>query len=128
KLFEIGSTWWFDPAGKVHEKRRVGIVASSDYQELRGAIESLLLALDKDKSLDVRTADHRGYARGAAGGVHWAGQFIGQLGLIDRATLDKLSLREAPFAAELDLEALLRGAQHVPQLRPLPRFPSVQRD
>jgi phenylalanyl-tRNA synthetase beta chain len=32
------------------------------------------------------------------------------------------------MAAELDLAVLLDGARHVPQLRPLPRFPAVRRD
>jgi phenylalanyl-tRNA synthetase beta chain len=128
KLFEIGSTWWFDAAGKMHEQRRVGLVGSSNYHEVRGAVESLLRVLDKDKTIEVTTSEHRGFARGASGAVHWAGQFIGQLGVIDRATCDKLDLREVPVAAELDLEALLAGAQHVPQLRPLPRFPAVRRD
>jgi phenylalanyl-tRNA synthetase beta chain len=33
-----------------------------------------------------------------------------------------------PAAGELELQALLDGARLVPQLRPLPRFPAVQRD
>ncbi len=41
---------------------------------------------------------------------------------------DKLSLREPPAAAELDLPVLLTGAQLVPQLQALPRFPAVERD
>jgi phenylalanyl-tRNA synthetase beta chain len=41
---------------------------------------------------------------------------------------EKLSLREPPSAAELDLGALLSGAQLVPQLAALPRFPAVERD
>jgi phenylalanyl-tRNA synthetase beta chain len=42
--------------------------------------------------------------------------------------LQKLDLREAPAAAELELEPLIAGAQWLPQVRDLPKFPSVKRD
>jgi phenylalanyl-tRNA synthetase beta chain len=65
---------------------------------------------------------------GACGRLEWAGQVIGYLGRLDRKLAEKLSLRELPTIAEIDLLPLLEGAQHVPQLRPLPRFPAVERD
>ena len=65
---------------------------------------------------------------GAAGRVLWNGQPIGFLGNIDRAIADKLSLRDLPAAAELDLAPLLAGNRRVPQLRELPKFPAVRRD
>jgi phenylalanyl-tRNA synthetase beta chain len=71
---------------------------------------------------------HPGFARGACGRIEWAGQPIGWLGKIDRAVAEKLSLREIPSAAEIELEKLLVGMQHVPQLKPLPKFPTVRRD
>ena len=53
---------------------------------------------------------------------------IGYVGKIDRSVADKLSLREIPAVAELDLMPLIHGMQHVPQLKPLPKFPTVRRD
>jgi hypothetical protein len=53
---------------------------------------------------------------------------IGFLGQIDAAIAGKLSLRDIPAAAELDLAPLLAGARDVPQLKTLSRFPAVQRD
>src|SRR5439155_23077578 len=72
--------------------------------------------------------DHPGFARGAAGWVQWGGKTVGQLGKIDRAVAEKLSLRDVPAAAELDLTPLLEGAELVPQLRPFPTFPAAPRD
>jgi phenylalanyl-tRNA synthetase beta chain len=69
-----------------------------------------------------------GFARGVSGRIEWGGEPVGHMGLVDRAIADKLSLRQPPAAAELDLSPLIDGAQHVPQLRPLPRFPAVRRD
>jgi len=42
--------------------------------------------------------------------------------LADRTVAAKLSLRELPMIAELELPLLLIGTQHVPQLRPLPHL------
>jgi phenylalanyl-tRNA synthetase beta chain len=128
RLFEIGSTFHFDVAGKLQEIRRIGIAGSSDIHELRGAVEALLSVLDKDKVVRMSPAAHRGYAPGICADIHWASQFIGELGLIDPSTSAKLDLRSTPSCAELDLEPLLAGAQRVPQLHPLPRFPAVRRD
>ena len=60
--------------------------------------------------------------------MEWGTETVGYIGKVDRAIADQLSLREMPIAAELEIPPLLAGAQHVPQLHPLPRFPSVRRD
>src|SRR5262249_45006690 len=69
-----------------------------------------------------------GFAAGACGRIEWGAQTIGFIGKIDRAIASRLSLREIPAAAEIELAPLLQNAQHVPQLKPLPRFPAVRRD
>jgi phenylalanyl-tRNA synthetase beta chain len=126
KLFEIGSTFWQDGAGRLHERRRVGLVGSSDYREVRGAIEVMLAALDKEKAVAVTPDKRAGY--GGFGRIEWGGTVIGYVGVVAKAVADKLGLRELPAVAELELEPLLTGARHVPQLRPLPKFPAVRRD
>ncbi|HWE96694.1 MAG TPA: phenylalanine--tRNA ligase subunit beta [Tepidisphaeraceae bacterium] len=128
RLFEIGSTFWRDAAGSPVERRRLAIVGGNDLREVRGAVESLLRRLDAGRSVAVVPDSRAGFAAAASGRVEWGGVAIGHLGRIDRAVAGKLSLREIPAAAELDLEPLLAGMQHVPQLRPLPKFPAVRRD
>lgn len=128
KLFEIGSTFWCDAAGAVQEKRRVSLVGGADYRNVRGTVEAMLNKLDADRAIRVIPMDRQGFARGACGSIAWGSDRIGYLGKIDRAIADQLSLRELPVAAELELSPLLAGAQHVPQLHPLPRFPAVRRD
>lgn len=128
RLFEIGSTFSIAPSGEVDERRRIGIVGSSDVRDVRGTVELLLNRLDADRDLQVEPDARAGFARGACGRIEWGGKPIGYLGKIDRAVAEKLSLREIPAAAELELTALLEGARHVPQLHPLPRFPEVRRD
>src|SRR5258706_8176495 len=125
-LFEIGSTFWLDKNGKVEERRRIALVGGEDYRATRGAVESLLQRLNAERALNIVPQAHRGFASGASGAVQWGSAIIGHIGRIDRAIAEKLSLREQVMAAELELEPLLKFAQRVPQLHPLPGFPSVR--
>jgi phenylalanyl-tRNA synthetase beta chain len=128
RLFEIGSTFWLDAAGELVERRRLGLVGSEELREVRGAVEVLLDRLDSSKPVVVVPEDQAGFQPGACGRIEWGGRAIGFIGRINRASIEKLALRATPAGAALDLSALLEGAQHVPQLRALPRFPSVRRD
>jgi len=126
-LFEIGSTFGAESNGGLGEKRRIAWVGG-DLRQVRGMAETILARLDADHPLTVTPDSHPGFAAGAAGRLVWKGQSIGFLGEIDRAVAGKLSLRDIPAAAEIDLAPLLAGARDVPQLKPLSRFPAVQRD
>ena len=128
RLFETGATFWLDVNGKVVESSRVALVGSPDLRERRGAVETLLTKLDPKRAIVVKPSAHPGFDAGAAGTIEWGGQAIGAIGKIDRKLAAKLSLKETPAAAELDLYALIVGAQLVPQQSALPRFPSVRRD
>jgi phenylalanyl-tRNA synthetase beta chain len=127
-LFEIGSTFWLHKNGKVDERRRIALVGGEDYRVTRGTVEALLHRLNAQRPLAIVPQAQRGFASGAAGAIQWGTEIIGHIGRIDRAIVEKLSLREQVMAAELELEPLLKFAQHVPQLHPLPRFPAVRRD
>ena len=128
RLFEAGSVFGVDAAGKVDERRKLGLVGDADLRAVRGTVEALLTKLDASRSITVVPDDRAGFARGAAGRIEWGGKSVGHLGRIDKKIADKLSLRDLPAAAELDLPALIAGTQHVPQLQPIPRFPAVRRD
>jgi phenylalanyl-tRNA synthetase beta chain len=128
KLYEIGSVFWNGPDGAVQERRRLGIVGTTDLREVRGVVEAILQRFDANRSIAVVPEISAGYAAAAAGRIEWGGTAIGFIGKIDRRIADKLSLREPPAAAELDVAALLAGAQRVPQFHEPPKFPAVQRD
>jgi phenylalanyl-tRNA synthetase beta chain len=128
KLYEIGSTFCRTRNGAIEEHRKIGIVGSSDLREVRGTVEAILTALDSSKAISVGQDSHAGFDKSACGRVYWNGLPVGYLGKIDKPVADKLSLRDTPCAAELELRALAGGAQHVPQLKQLPKFPAVRRD
>jgi phenylalanyl-tRNA synthetase beta chain len=128
RLFEIGAAFWHDASGRIVERRRVALVGSNELREVRGTVEAILTALDGTRRVSISPADAPGYASGAAGQVRWGDEVVGHIGLIDPAVSGKIDLKHPPAAAELELTALLRGARHVPQLRPLPKYPAVRRD
>jgi phenylalanyl-tRNA synthetase beta chain len=128
KLFETGSTFGVESAGKVIETRRLGLVGDQDLHALRGAVESLLMRLDGSRAVRIVPDRRAGFETGASGRIEWGDQPIGFIGRIDKKVAEKLSLRAIPAAAELELAPLLSGAQPVPQYRPLPKYPPVRRD
>ena len=83
QLFEIGSTFWYDVAGKAQEKRQLGIVGSDDLRALRGVVESLLFALDKDKTISIAPAAHKNLTSAAS--INWSRNNVGELGLLNKA-------------------------------------------
>jgi phenylalanyl-tRNA synthetase beta chain len=127
-LFEIGSIFRAGPSGAPDETRKLALAGSSDWREIRGVIEALLSKLDPDKPLRFTPAEQIGFAPGTCAAIEWNARPVGFAGRIDRAIADKLSLRHAPFAAQLDLAALISGAVSVKRLHPLPQFPAARRD
>lgn len=128
KLYEIGSVFWRTKTGAIEEHRKVALVGSADLREVRGAVEATLTALDSTKSIAVSPDTRAGFDPAACGKIYWDGRPVGYIGKVARAVVDKLSLRETPAAAELELRVLTGGAQHVPQLKALPKFPAIRRD
>lgn len=128
RLFEIGSTFHNAAGGKLVEQQKLGVVGSTDLREVRGVVETILGKLDAGRAVTVTPEARAGYGRGASGRVDWGGKAVGYIGKLDKAVADKLGLRERPCVAELEIAPLLAGAQHVPQLKPLPQFPPAERD
>ncbi len=127
-LFEIGSTVWLDAAGRIEERRRIGLVGGAGLREMRGVVEAILARLNSQREIKVEPISAPGYTPGAAAKIIWGNVDIGRFGLVAKKITDKVDLRGAAAAAELELPLLLVGAQHVPQLRALPKYPSVRRD
>ncbi len=128
KQFEIGATFWNDAQRQVQERQRLALVGSGDLREVRGTVEALLARLDPNREMRVTPDNRPGFAAGAFGRIRWGDQEIGTIGKISRAVADKLSSREIPAAAELEMCELLRGAQRVRRLQPLPKYPAARRD
>lgn len=128
RLYEIGSAFWTNQQGKVCEQRHLALVGGADIQQMRGVLEAILEKLNRHRKLAV-TPDHRvGFAAGSCGRVQWGDQVLGWFGRLDKDVAGHADLKSAPVAAEVNLSMLLDGAEAVPQLQPLSRFPAIRRD
>ena len=130
RIFEIADT--FVPAGRQAgtlpiEKTKLALVCDSNLRDLRGVIGGLIKSIDRDARTVFTPADLLWAQTGAQVVVN--GSVIGTAGIVSKAVKQKFDFKElSPAAAELDFEqlsALQRGAVKV---KPIPRFPAIQRD
>ena len=130
RIFEIANT--FAPAGKQRgglpvEKTKLALVCDSNFRDLRGVIEGLIRNIDRDAQMTFRPADLVWAEVGAEILVN--GDVIGTAGIISQAVKKKFDFeRLSPCGAEMEFElfsTLQRGAIKV---KPIPRFPAIERD
>lgn len=126
RLYETGSTFFVDGAGKLVEQRKIALVGGSDVKQMRGVVEALLGRLEARRAVRVEPAKVAGYD--TAGVVIWGGTRVGVVGVVAKDVAAKADLRHVPVAAEIELAPLVDHTRHVPQLIPLPKYPAVERD
>ena len=129
KLFETGSTFGVDSSG---DDSRIppagaGRRCRSPRRARRGRSRAEQAGRDAADRSDPRDPSRLRRRRSGPDRLGRHTQSATSAGSMRRSHR-KISLRESPAAAELDLPSLIAGTQHVPQLRPLPRFPAVERD
>jgi len=129
RIFEIADT--FVPAAKEDslpiEKAKLALVCDSDFRDLRGVIEGLIGSIDRDSQTDFTSTALFWAQTGARIVVN--GKEIGTAGIISQAVKQKFDFKDVqPCAAEMDFESLLALQSDVIKVKPLPRFPAIQRD
>jgi phenylalanyl-tRNA synthetase beta chain len=130
RIFEIADT--FVPANGQGgalpiQKTKLALVCDSDLRDLRGVIEGLLRNIDKDADVTLTPADLTWAQVGAR--ILLSSQPIGFAGMVSPAVKQRLDLKDiAICAAEIELEALLCLAAAPVRIKPVPRFPAIQRD
>lgn len=129
RIFEIADT--FVPTAQQDElpiqKTRLALVSDGDFRELRGAIEGLVGSLARDTQIDFVPAELIWARTGAE--ILINSQPAGTAGVVSQVVSDKLDFKDmSPCAAELEFETLMSLACGVVKVRPIPRFPAIQRD
>jgi len=130
RIFEIADT--FVPADRQAgslpiEKTKVALVCDSNLRDLRGVIEGLIKSIDRDAQTVFVPADFLWAQTGAQVVVN--GEVIGTAGIISKAVKQKFDFKELPpAAAELDFEQLSALQRGEIKVKPIPRFPAIQRD
>ncbi len=129
KLFETAGVYLAArPGDPTAEPRRVAFVIGGSFVEAKGVIETLGRRINPQSLVTVRPLDLPHFVPGRGAEVLLNGQSLGWLGELSRELTDKLDLRDAVIAAELDFATLEAAPNLVPTFAELPRFPSISRD
>jgi phenylalanyl-tRNA synthetase beta chain len=130
RIFEIADTFVpTDGQGgeSLIQKTKLALVCDSDFRYLRGVIEGLVESVDRDAQVSLVPSDLVWAQDGAK--IILNSQVIGTTGTINWAVSRKLDFEDVrPCAAEVDFESLLSLAGGVREVKPIPRFPAIQRD
>ncbi|MHC4912145.1 MAG: phenylalanine--tRNA ligase subunit beta [Planctomycetota bacterium] len=128
RIFEIADTYLPTEKGNLPtEKTKLALACDSDLRDLRGVIEGLIKSIDADAEVLFEPADLLWAQTGAQITVN--GQTIGAAGLVSNAVEDTFDFKVlTPAAAELDFEHLLNLCQAAVKVKPIPKFPAIQRD
>ncbi len=129
RIFEIANT--FVPTGKAGtlpiEKTKLALVCDSDLRDLHGVIEGLIKNIDRDAQI-VFTPAELVWAQTSAK-IKVNGQIIGTTGMVLQAVKEKFDFKNlSPVTAELDFERLLSLHTGTIKVKPIPRFPAIERD
>ncbi|UCC97226.1 MAG: phenylalanine--tRNA ligase subunit beta [Phycisphaerales bacterium] len=130
RIFEIADT--FVPANEKGgelpvQKTRLTLVCDGNFRDLRGVLEGLITNIDKDANVVFTPADLT-WAQTAAV-ITLNAQTIGAAGVVSSSVRQRLDLKDVPAcAAEIEFDALLSLAAGPVTVKPIPRFPAIQRD
>jgi len=129
RIYEIADT--FIPiehdGGLPIQRTKLALVCDGDFRDLRGVVEGLVSNISKDAQVNFVPT---GLIWGQTGAeVLINSQSVGMAGVVSREVSDKLDFKDmSPCAVEMDFETLMSLAGGAIKVKPIPRFPAIQRD
>jgi phenylalanyl-tRNA synthetase beta chain len=130
KIYEIADTFVPDQQqsdGLPIQKTKLALVCDSDFRDMRGVIEELMRNIDRDAQVVFEPAELLWAQTGAEIIVN--SKTIGTAGIISKDLKEKYDFKEvSPCAVELEYEQLSTMQSGSVEVKPLPRFPAIQRD
>jgi len=130
RIYEIADT--FVPAvekkgGLPIEETKLALVSDSSFRSLRGVVEGLIKSINRDTQIAFRPADLVWAEVGAEILVN--GKLIGAAGIASQKVRDKFDFKElSPCGAEMVFEQLMALQRGPIKVKPIPRFPAIERD
>ena len=97
-----------------------------DFFDVKGDVEDLAQASQRDLDLIYTTGTHPAYQAGQYADISAKGRTIGRIGRISRVLLSELDIAIPVFGFELDWELLQHG--NIPEHSAASRYPAVNRD
>ncbi|MCF7955510.1 MAG: phenylalanine--tRNA ligase subunit beta [Phycisphaerae bacterium] len=126
-IFELADTFRVSCGNELCEKTRVAMVSDCDLRQLRGVIEGVVALSSKEAKIEIVPTSKNWSS--AAGQVVVDGKIIGVCGVVSDKTAESFGLGKAQLvAAELDFEELVGMQGVVVKVKPLSRFPAIDRD
>ena len=130
RIFEIADTF-MPTEGQDSElpiqKTKLTLVCDGDFRDLRGVVEGLINSISRDAQIDFAPADLIWAQTGAE--IMLNSQPIGTAGVVSQAVSEKLDYKDmSPCAVELEFEMLMSLTGGAIKVKPIPRFPAIQRD
>ena len=130
RVFEIADT--FVPtakkgAGLPIEKTKLTLVCDSGLRDLRGVIEGLIKSIAQNAQIVFKPTDLLWAQTGAQ--ILVSDNIIGAAGIVSQAVKQKFDFKDlSPAVAELDFEKLSTLQAGAIKVKPLPKFPAIERD
>jgi phenylalanyl-tRNA synthetase beta chain len=98
-----------------------------DFYDAKGALESAVGATH-GPPLEFAAKDVRHLRKGQSAEIRLGGRTVGTIGRLSDEIAAGYKFRQPVFVAEIDLETILAQKQEPAQYRPLPVYPSIERD
>jgi phenylalanyl-tRNA synthetase beta chain len=129
RIYEIADT--FIPTGVKdalpRERAKLGLVADGEFRVLRGAVEGLIQRIHHGAAVEFVPAELPWAQAGARVLVN--GRILGEAGVFSDAIRQRFDFKDlAPCGAELDFDELLELGSGSVKIKPIPRFPAIERD
>ena len=128
RIFEIADT--FVPTAKKGalpvEEAKLALVCDGSLTDLRGVIEGLVKTIDRDVEVLFEPATVVWAQPGAQIIVN--DKAIGVAGIISKVVKEKFDFNFSPAVAEIDFQLLLSLHRGAVKVKPIPKFPAIQRD
>ena len=128
-LFELANVYRPRPGSALpDEPTRLSLVWGRDFLATKGAVVALFDRLHIPGLVAAQPSAHSLLVEGRQADLTLDGVRLGTIGEIDPGSFHEFGLRSGGSVAELDFDLILARAVLVPQDRPLPQYPGVERD
>jgi len=126
-IFEVGNIYFWDEPD-CRERLTLALLSTGpNFFHLKGACEALLQQL-RYEPFSFERETHPLFEPGYSLALVYKEEKVGYLGLVRKKILDGFSVRQAVYAAEIDLELLFGKQPKAFAYSPVAKFPSVTRD
>ena len=108
-------------------QNRAMAVRELDFYDAKGALESAAEAMNI-AALEFAPMDAGHLRKGQSAAVSYKNKVVGSIGRLADEIAQSYKFKQPVFVAEIDLQAILESDEQDVFYRPLPTFPSIQRD